>query len=130
MLKTLLTLSVLSLKAYTLQLELLNDGVFPYILLSDSQNQSIYYTPFKRYANVDTNVSTPFTGTGDIFPLVNNLPYKPSAMEFCFKMQILYVCSADQSSIFAYKIILNENAASMADKVVFNPNYYKLKLID
>ena len=98
--------------------------------MSDARNQSIYFTPFKRIKNIDGNITTPFTGTGSIFPLVTGLPYKPTAMEFCFKMQILYVCAPDQGAIFAYKIILNENAASMADKVVFNPNYYKLKLID
>jgi len=117
-------------KVSSLQFELLNEGINPFILMSDSMNQSIYYTPFKRFTNVEGNTSTPFTGTGSIFPLVTGLPYKPSAMEFCFKMQILYVCAADQGYIFAYKIILNDNASSMAEKVVFNPNYYRLKLID
>ena len=120
----------LVVQASSLQLELLNEGINPFILMSDAVNQSIYYTPFKRLTNIEGNTSTPYTGTGNIFPLVTGLPYKPSAMEFCFKTQILYVCAADQGFIFAYKIILNDNASSMADKVVFNPNYYKLKLID
>ena len=120
----------LAAQASSLQLELLDEGINPFILMSDPWNMSIYYTPFKRLTNIEGNTSTPYTGTGSIFPLVKGLPYKPSAMEYCFKMQVLYVCAANQGFIYAYKIILNDNASSMAEKVAINPNYYRLNLMD
>ena len=75
-------------------------------------------------------VHPPITGTGNLFPLVSNLSYGPSAMEFCFRMQVLYVCDADKGTIYAYRILLKENVGSMAEKVSTDPKYYKLRLID
>jgi hypothetical protein len=102
--------------------------------------RAIYFTPFKRYSNIDGMVKpdqdkndvvqAPITGTGNLFPLVSNLSYGPSAMEFCFRMQVLYVCDADKGTIYAYRILLKENVGSMAEKVSIDPKYYKLRLLD
>jgi len=51
-------------------------------------------------------------------------------MEFCFRMQVLYVCDADKGTIYAYRILLKENVGSMAEKVSIDPKYYKLRLLD
>ena len=48
--------------------------------------------------------NTTYRGALEVVKLIPNLTYKPSAMEFCFKMQILYVCSSDQGYIYAYKV--------------------------
>ena len=77
----------------------MDSGVEPYLILSDNNN-TIYYTSFKNYV-VD---NTTYRGALKVEELIPNLTYKPSAMEFCFKMQILYVCSSDQGYIYAYKV--------------------------
>jgi hypothetical protein len=49
--------------------------------MSDGKD-TIYSTPFKRVKRDED--SEPMTGIGKVFPLLTNLTFEPSAMEYCF----------------------------------------------
>jgi hypothetical protein len=46
-------------------------------------NSSIFYTQFKRMKK-DAD-GEPMTGIGKVLPLITNLTYEPTAMEYCFR---------------------------------------------
>ena len=53
------------------------------------------------------------TGIGKIIPLLTNLSFEPSAMEYCFGQRILYICAGPNSgnlsgSIIAFRIQIDE----------------------
>jgi hypothetical protein len=60
---------------------------------------SIYYTQFKRVKK-DAD-GEPMTGIGKIFPLMNNLTFEPTAMEYCFREKVLYICAGPYSGELA-----------------------------
>ena len=37
------------------------------------------------------------TGIGKIYPLITNLKFEPTAMEYCFKEKVLYICAGPNS---------------------------------
>jgi hypothetical protein len=73
-----------------LEIEPVDQGVTPYLIAHDGID-SIYYTPFRRF-RVNSE-DEPSTGVGKTNKLISNLTYAPSALEYCFKMQILYTCA-------------------------------------
>ena len=54
------------------------------------------------------------TGTGKILPLLTNVSYEPTAMEYCFMEKVLYICAGPNSgnysgAIIAYKLKITDN---------------------
>ncbi|TNV77989.1 hypothetical protein FGO68_gene12379 [Halteria grandinella] len=102
-----------------------------FLLASDGQSD-IYYGPIKQYLKSAANNSLErFVDVNELKELVVNLKFKPTAMEYCYMSQILYVCMGESSGdgendgfIAAFKL-KNEDGKTLTVKTA--PDVYTIR---